>query len=69
MEDTEDGILIIGGTRQVKKAFTTMKFSETVFITSVSEGKYDLKCTINWLPHWFHFLMFIWGFVTVITWV
>jgi len=69
MQDSENGILIMGGTRQVKKAFSTMKFSATVDISSVSEGKYDLKCTINWFPHWFHFLMFVWGFVSVVTWI
>lgn len=69
MQDSENGILIIKGTNQVKKAFSTMKFSATVDISSVSKGKYDLKCTINWLPHWFHFLMFLWGFVSVVTWI
>jgi hypothetical protein len=69
MQDSEDGILILGGTTEVKKAFATMKFSATVDVILVNEGKYVLKCTINWLPHWFHFLMFLWGFVSLFTWV
>lgn len=69
IHDTENGITIEKGTREVKMAFTTMGFSARVEIRPITEDKYDLICTIRWLPHWFNFLMFVWGFVSLFTWI
>ncbi len=70
IQDTPNGILILNGKLQVRYTFTAISFTATVDIRQAQEGKYDLVCTIKWQPNYFlHLIMFIWGFITLVTWL
>jgi len=68
IEELENGVKINKGVNQVRYAFTTMNFHATISINPVSTNKYNLECHMAWIPHWLNYLMFLWGFVTIVTW-
>jgi len=69
VEELDNGIRIKKGVNQVRYAFTTVNFTSTITINPIGTEKYNLECSITWGPHWLNFLMFLWGFVTIVTWI
>ena len=67
--DTKNGFHIERGTNQIKYTFTAGKFSADFEVKEFTKEKKELICKIDWSPHWFHFPMFIWGFMSLVTWI